>query len=141
MDWLSLIPLFISATTSIKQIIDVANSNTDIVSRIKAEVPLVANALETYGSKLFPKAEPALHIAAAAMAAYDPNVTKWLQGSLNVLSPTLGLSAPNLQVDGIYGARTRAAVEAVQAKMGLTVDGWAGQITQAAIASALTKKA
>jgi peptidoglycan hydrolase-like protein with peptidoglycan-binding domain len=34
---------------------------------------------------------------------------------------------------------TRNAVEQLQAKLGLKVDGWAGEITKAAIAAALAK--
>lgn len=34
---------------------------------------------------------------------------------------------------------TRNAVEQLQAKLGLKVDGWAGEITKAAIATALAK--
>ncbi len=47
--------------------------------------------------------------------------------------------SPGLIVDGIYGPKTRAAVEALQAKYGLKVDGFAGQITQAFISNLLTK--
>lgn len=42
-------------------------------------------------------------------------------------------------VDGLYGPMTRTAVERLQAKLGLKVDGWAGEITKAAIAAALAK--
>jgi len=47
--------------------------------------------------------------------------------------------SPNLVVDGIYGPKTREAVEAAQKKLGVTVDGWAGEITQGAIQTALSK--
>ena len=70
-----------------------------------------------------------------AVAAFDPDVTKWLQGSLNVLLDP----SPNLVVDGRYGTMTRNAVEQLQTKLGLRVDGWAGEITKAAIAAALAK--
>lgn len=133
MDWLSIIPALLSAAGTIKQIVDVASSNAEIVDKIKQTLPKVAGLLETYGSQLFPKAKAQLHIAAAAMTAFDPNVTKWIQGACNsLLEPS-----PNLVVDGAYGPLTRAAVEKLQQKLGLTVDGWAGQLTQAAISSAL----
>lgn len=135
MDWLALIPTLISAASTIKSIVDVANSNADVVTKITATLPTLAAALEKYGGDFFPNAKPELHIAAAAMTAFDPNVTKWLQGSLNALLDP----SPNLVVDGSYGPKTKAAVERVQKQMGLTVDGWAGQLTQAAIMAALAK--
>jgi len=97
-------------------------------------VPL-AGVLDEVGAYLFPKVAPGLHIAAGAVAAFDPDVTKWLQGSLNILLEP----SPNLVVDGVYGTMTRNAVEQLQAKLGLKVDGWAGEITKAAIAAALAK--
>lgn len=137
MNWFSLIPMLISAASTIKNIIDIANSNQDIVSKVRDTLPQLAGALEEYGGQLFPNVKPELKIAAAAMSAFDPNVTKWLQGSLNALV----MPSPNLVVDGSYGPRTRAAVEALQAKLGLTADGWAGSITQSAIAALLAKPA
>jgi murein L,D-transpeptidase YcbB/YkuD len=59
-----------------------------------------------------------------------PYSVEWLQQSLN----TLGA---NLKVDGDYGDATKAAVRAFQQAHGLTVDGWAGVNTQAAILEAL----
>lgn len=135
MDPVSIIQLAITYGLTIKRIIDVALTNEDIITKIKQEAAPVANLLETLGSKLFPKAAPQLHIAAGAIAAFDPTVTRWLQGALNtLLSPS-----PNLVVDGIYGPNTRAAVLRVQTQLGLTVDGFAGTITRAAIDAALQK--
>jgi murein L,D-transpeptidase YcbB/YkuD len=96
--------------------------------------PILASA-ETIGSALFPKAAPGLKVIAGAIGAFDPNVTKWLQDALNKLVKT----SPKLDVDGIYGPETVAAVEALQQKLGLKVDGLAGQLTQAAIIAELGK--
>lgn len=135
MDWLTVLQLAISFGPAVKDIVDAASSNEDITTKIKALSPSLAKILETVGSQFFPKAAPALHLVAGVVAAFDPNTTKWIQGALN----TLVTPNPNLVVDGVYGAKTRAAVEALQTQLGLTVDGVAGQITQAAIASALAK--
>lgn len=136
MDWLRLLPLVIQAASTIKSIIDVANTNVEIVNNVKQTVPSLMEMFENYATQFFPKVRPELRVAAAAMAAFDPNVTKWLQSSLNlVLDPS-----PNLVVDGLYGPRTRTAVEAVQTKLGLIVDGWSGTLTQAALASVLAKR-
>ena len=60
---------------------------------------------------------------------------QWLQGALNkLIAPS-----PNLVLDGIYRRKTVAAVEALQAKLGLKVDGLAGQLTQVAILAELAK--
>lgn len=135
MNFLTLLPLIVQAATTIKDIIDIANSNADVVSKVRDAFPKLAQVLEEYGAQFFPKVKPELHAAAAVMAAFDPSVTKWLQGALNsLLDPS-----PGLVVDGLYGPKTRAAVEQLQAKFGLTVDGWAGQLTQAAISAALAK--
>lgn len=136
MDWISLIPTIIQAAAAIKNIIDAANTNEDIVTQIKATVPSVVSILENISGTLFPSVKPQLKIAAGAMAAFDPNITKWLQGSLNVLLDP----SPNLDVDGIYGKKTMVAVEAVQKKLGLVVDGWAGSITRSAVDYAKSQK-
>lgn len=135
MDWLSIVQLAIQYGPIVKGILDAGVSNQGIVATIKQDAAPVAPLLERIGSQLMPKAAPTLHVLAGAIAAFDPNTTKWLQGSLNaLLSPS-----PNLVVDGKYGPKTVAAVETLQAQLGLKVDGLAGQLTQAAISAALAK--
>lgn len=130
--WLSYLPMLLSAASSIKSILDIANSNESVVQKIQDSIPQAAPILEQIGAHLFPKAAPAIHIAAGAMAAFDPDVIKWVQGACNSIAGT------TLTVDGHYGPLTLAAVEQVQTKLGLKVDGFAGQITQAAISAALS---
>ena len=135
MDWFTIISLTMQYGPIVKSIIDEAVSNDDIVTKIRKLAGPLAPLLETIGGQLFPAAKPALHIAAGAMAAFDPNVTKWIQGSLNViLTPS-----PNLTVDGLTGPKTRAAITQFQTQLGLTPDGWAGQLTQAALTAAMAK--
>lgn len=112
-----------------------AVSNDDFITKLEKLAPGVAPLIQSIGSELFPKASSTLQTVAGVVAAFDPNTTKWLQGSINaILKP-----ATPLVVDGIYGKATIAAVEQLQTKLGLSADGIAGQITQAAIATALTK--
>jgi peptidoglycan hydrolase-like protein with peptidoglycan-binding domain len=135
-DAITEIQLAVQFGGAIKSAIDVANSNADIIDKIKQLGPYVAPILEHIGASLFPNAKKELHIAAGAMAAFDPNVTKWVQGALNnVVTPS-----PALDVDGIYGPKTKAAVEKFQADNKLTSDGWAGTITRNAIDAILTAK-
>ena len=135
MDPLSLIQLAIQYGPAIKGVIDAAISNEDIAAKVKEVAAPLVQFLEGIGAKLFPKANPTLHLVGGVLAAFDPDTTKWLQGALNnVLSPS-----PNLVVDGLYGPRTAAAVQQFQKDHGLVVDGLAGVITQAALAALLTK--
>lgn len=91
--------------------------------------------LERTAEGLFPNLAPELHLAAAVVAGYDHDKTKWLQQALNALNGNTDLS-----VDGIYGPATVTAVEKFQQNtLGLTVDGFAYRITNAAIQAALTK--
>lgn len=136
MDWLRLIPLIISSAANIKSLIDIATSNADLTIKLRQAVPYLIAALEQYAAALFPRVKPELRIAAAAMAAFDPNVTKWLQAALNALLDP----SPGLAIDGIYGPRTRDAVEKFQDYIGFIIDGWAGTETQAAIQNALAER-
>lgn len=135
MDPLTILQLAIQYGPTVKTLIDEALSNDDLVAKITALSRPLANLLEGIGATFFPKAAANLHVVGGVIAAFDPNTTKWLQGALNALvNPS-----PGLVVDGLYGAKTRAAVSALQAQLGLTIDGLAGQITQAAISAALAK--
>jgi putative chitinase len=102
---------------------------------LQTTAPQIIPHLASIGAALFPKVTPEVQVVAAASATFDPNVTKWLQVALNkLITPS-----PKLVVDGVYGPNTREAVEAVQKKLGITVDGWAGEITQGAIQMALSR--
>lgn len=136
MDWLALIPTLLSAAGTIREIVAIAGSNASIVEKVVSSLPVLAPALEKYGADFFPNVKPALRIAAAAMTAYDSNTTKWIQGALNAM---LELDPP-LKVDGSYGPKTKAAVELAQAKLGLKVDGWAGQLTNNALQAFLARQ-
>lgn len=134
LDYIAAIQAVVQWGGAIKGVIDAASTNDDIVTKVKGMVGPFATLLEGVGANLFPKVKPELHLAAAVMAAFDPNVTKWVQGSLN------GLENSGLVVDGIYGPRTRDAVLAFQQKHGLVADGWAGRITQGVIDGLLSGK-
>lgn len=134
MNILSILQLGVSLAPTIKAILDEASSNDTIIQKVTALSPTLAGVLTGVGAQLFPKAAPALHVVGGAIAAFDPNVTKWVQGEINALGYT-----PALTVDGSYGPKTAAGVEWLQAKLGLKVDGLAGQVTQAALQALLAK--
>jgi peptidoglycan hydrolase-like protein with peptidoglycan-binding domain len=135
MNW-NIVQILMGSVPYLKSAWDEAVSNDDFVTKITKEAPIVAQALGGIGVALFPGVAPALQLVAGMVGAFDPDVTKWLQGSLNVLVTP----SPALTVDGIYGPKTQAAVKAFQTSEGLSVDGIAGQITQAAISAVLAKK-
>lgn len=123
---LSTIMTLLSAASAVKTLIDTGFTATSLQSAAPEIVPV----LEQIADQLLPKVAPEARIVAAAMVTFDPNKTKWLQGALNKY---LTLNPP-LKVDGVYGTKTRDAVYAAQAKLtGLSVDGWAGKLTNAAL--------
>src|SRR4029077_14085313 len=135
MNTIATIQLVMQWIGPVREAIALAQSNADLASKIKSMSSPLADLLEGIGSELFPKAASGLHIVGGVLAAFDPNYTKWLQGTLN---SALKLDPP-LDVDGAYGPKTRAAVEQLQAKFGLKVDGLAGQVTEAAIQALIAK--
>jgi murein L,D-transpeptidase YcbB/YkuD len=134
---LFLLPLLIQMVPMIQQILTGTSSNQAIAASIRQQAPQdVVSALTQIGLQLFPKVSPALQIVAAVLAVYSqPSDVKKLQTALNKLTTP----SPNLPVDGVYGPKTRDAVEALQRQLGLTVDGVAGEATKAAIAAAMAK--
>lgn len=117
---------------TVKAALDEAASNDSVLVKISRIAPVVGPLLTRLGAQLFPKAAPAIQQVGAAVAAFDPNGVKWLQGALNAVQGT------KLVVDGIYGPKTTAAVEDFQKQHGLVLDGVAGKITQAALQALLT---
>ncbi len=136
MDWFTIISLTMQYGPLVKNIIDESLSNDDIVTKIQKLAGPLAPILEQLGGQLFPQAKPALHIAAAAMATFNPSATKSVQGALNILL----VPSPNLTVDGINGPKTRAAVKAYQVQLGLDADGWVGLLTRSAIDAAMAAR-
>jgi peptidoglycan hydrolase-like protein with peptidoglycan-binding domain len=72
--------------------------------------------------------------AEAAATTLDVNGVKWTQTALNLL-----LNA-SLEIDGVYGPATKAAVTQFQSTKSLEADGWAGTKTTDALRAALVAK-
>lgn len=85
----------------------------------------VAKTLADIGATLFPTLSPELHAAAAALVNAHPDNTAYVQDTLNFISSTgyIKLPAP-LKVDGSWGPLTKAAVEMLQAKLGVPATGF-----------------
>jgi lysozyme family protein len=134
MDPLTIFTLAMTYGPTVLRLINSTLTNADLGDALKKEAGPIVKMLEEIGAKNFPNAAPAIHAIGGAILAFDLDTTKWLQGALNNLG-----ASPTLVVDGQYGARTAAAVEAIQTQYGLKVDGLAGNVTRAAINALLQK--
>ena len=133
--FLTLLPSLIQLVAPIATAVETGVSVNSIGSLVTN--PAIVNVFQSLGTQLFPKAAPAIALAGSLISTYSPNYVMWIQGMLNAyLKP-----AVPLVVDGKYGPKTTAAIEAVQTKLGLTVDGVAGDITMAALTAILNPTA
>jgi len=88
--------------------------------------------LERIGTTVFPQLSGVSAQTAAGGIIFNTELTRSMQADLNKLGAT-----PPLVVDGIYGPATKQAAVKFQTAHGLAVDGWAGPVTTAAIATAV----
>ncbi len=143
MNWSLVVQLIAGLLGLVPQIMSAWNSSPQKglagVGRVIVNTPIVPQLTEL-GSTLFPKLSPELHAAAAALIVAHPDNTSWVQSAINVLASTgyVVLTA-QLAVDGIYGPKTKAAVELVQEKLGLPTTGFVADIEYNAIAALLSK--
>lgn len=121
----------------VKAIIAATKSNEELGDKIKAAAPSIIHILTGVASTLYPGLAPALQIAAGALATFDQNGVKWLQGALNKFL----VPSPNLVVDGVIGPATINAVRQAQQQLGITPDGFAGKVTFEALKKALELQA
>lgn len=107
-------------------------STIAIIQRLAPELlPL----LQEIGGSVFPQADPAKAIQAGIDVIFDKDGTMWVQNTLNQFNKNTALD-----VDGSYGALTKAAVAAYQtAHPPLKVDGWCGPKTSGSLAVAVAK--
>lgn len=142
--WLQLIALlpgilkiFNSSTGNILQ-------NVTTYLKSNAGATLLAE-LDAWGKEMFPTLDAGAHAAAAAIiaATQHSGIIGWLQAGLNIgqtigwLSfngegTTPGTNSP-LAVDNIWGPNTKAALAALQAKLGLSPTGIFGEIEMSII--------
>lgn len=134
MEFLKYIPLIfqlIEKATSIRQ--EVRNGGP-VLDLLKKEAPTLIDLVSSIGKTVFPTlTTPEAQVQAGALTI-DPSLVITIQTGLNKLGAN-----PQLVADGAYGSKTKVAVAAFQAAHGLTADGWAGKLTQAAITAELAK--
>ncbi len=141
--FLPLLIQIIGAIPAIKTAWDAAPKNSlgAVAKAVQTSLPPnLVNQLAEVGAQLFPKLSPELHAAAAALLVAHPNSTAYAQSALNLLQSSgyFSFGAP-LVVDGIWGKHTKAAIIAVQEKLGLPATGILVDAEFAAIGSLLAK--
>lgn len=136
MDIFKLLPLLMRILQLLPQIQEAMRSGTSVLALLQKFAPDLISIVQGVGGALFPNLPAQAQVEVGALTAFDQVQVRWIQTSLNTLS--LG-AAPALEVDGHYGAKTKAAVQAFQTAHGIVADGWAGKITSAAMQTELNK--
>lgn len=127
---LKLLPFIMQGISLAQNINAEKTGGTKVIDIVRNDLPAVFDLFAGVGKTLFPELPQPSQVAAAAVVL-DVDTTKRIQSQLN----KLGVN-PALDVDGVYGQKTKAAVSAFQrANPPLVVDGWAGAATQAVLNS------
>lgn len=134
MDWGALIGLLPTVLQAVQVAENImadrkAGSGLSVADTISKEAPNVVSIFQQIGASLFPSVPPAQQTAAAA-TALSVGTVQAIQSALNA---KMAAGSTPLVVDGVYGAKTKAAVLAFQTANGLKADQWAGALTQAAL--------
>lgn len=131
---ISLITGIIPLATQIGKAWEASSGFGKIAGILNALSMPAAKSLEEIGAEMFPKAAAAVQKVLAAIHLGYPTATKWIQTALNA-GQSLGyisFGAP-LVVDGIFGPKTMAAVEALQTKLGVSANGAVTEAEYAAL--------
>lgn len=137
MDIFKFLPLIFRLIALEPKVVEALRSGASILDLLKTFGPDILSLIQGVGAELFPNLPPADQAAAGALKTFDQTQVRWIQDSMN----KLGIASPALVVDGNYGQRTKDAVTKYQTAHSLTADGWAGNVTAAAIQTDLNKLA
>ncbi|MCA1458777.1 peptidoglycan-binding protein [Bradyrhizobium sp. BRP22] len=130
-----LLPIIFRAIKVAPQIQEAIRIGTPIVKAVEEHAGNLLPLLKEIGKQEFLNIDERFAPAAAASTMFDPVRIKWLQTALNVLGAN-----PPLDVDGEYGPLTKDAVLRFQKALNIVADGWAGDVTHAALQLALSTK-
>lgn len=128
---IALIPKIMAAMAMIDSIKAALNSGKSILEVLQERGAEFIEFFTEVAKTLFPNLGKEDQ-AAAGVSMLDIANVKTTQAAMNRFQEAglISFGTP-LNVDGSYGALTKAAVTAFQTKFGLDVDGWAGQQTNA----------
>ena len=112
MNWVTILPLIIQGLTAIEPLASGASQ-----PKISAAGSGLVPVLQTIIGALAPGSQAKVPIAiSAATGVYHPDTAKWIQQILN-------LAGNNLEVDGVLGSRTFAAIDSFASKeLGIVPD-------------------
>ncbi len=127
MNWLALIPLFLKYGPILEQLWAIATSNEDYISKVEQLLPSVAKYAVEIANQFFPGQAAVVSAVASTALVFNTKLVMYAQQACNLVLDS------KLEVDGMYGPKTKAAVIALQKHLGLTADGIFGKITEAAI--------
>jgi len=132
---IKLLPIVFRAINIAPRIQEALRIGTPAVKAVEQNAGDLLPLFSAIGKSMFPDIDEKFAPAAAATTMFDPIRVKWLQTALNILGTN-----PPLEVDGEYGPMTKDAVLQFQKAHDLVADGWAGDLTHAALQLALSKK-
>lgn len=119
-------PLMLKAFDIIPRVQQAMREGKDVFSILKQFAPELIGMFESLGGGLFPEL-PKEEQTVAGTTMFDRDNVKRIQTEMN----KRGHANPALDVDGLYGKATKAAVKDYQSKNSLDADGWAGPLTMA----------
>lgn len=121
-----------------------ANGVSNVANVINTKLPngtSLASILLKIGAAEFPKLAPEFQAVAAALVHVHANNTAYAQEALNIIKSTGYIDfGPPLVVDGYWGPKTKAAVMALQTKLGMPVNGFLADAEFAALEAILSRE-
>lgn len=134
LDFVKFLPLILQVIDLIPKITAQVKAGGNVVDKVKQIAPEVLPVLQDLGNTFFPGLSPENAVNAGA-TVLTIDLVRSIQSKLNAKGYTDDAGAA-LVPDGSYGSKTKQAVSKFQKDHGLTVDGWAGSLTQAALKAA-----
>lgn len=127
------LPYIMQAITVSTQVVTDLRQGKPIIETLESVAPAVLAILKAIGADKWGHLAPADQVQAAALQTFDKDTVKFVQDALN----KLGLATPALVVDGDIGELTQVAIRSFQTDAKVTVDGWPGPETLAALHAAI----
>lgn len=129
MDLFKFLPLLMRLLNVLPKIQEAVRSGTSILTLLQEFAPDMIGIISGVGGSLFPNLVQDNQLKVGALMM-DPVKVRGIQNAIN----KLGITSPSLDADGLYGDKTKKAVTDFQQAHGITpADGWAGDVTWAAM--------
>ena len=133
MDLFKFLPLLMRLLQILPKIQEAVRSGTSIITLLQEFAPDLIGLIGGVGGSLFPNLIQDNQVKVGALMM-DPVKVRGIQNAIN----KLGIAT--LETDGLYGQKTKDAVIAFQKAHNVTpADGWAGDVTWAAMQTEVNK--